>query len=150
VLLGGAHGPFDSQEQAIVVLGRIINAILVDDEGIGQTTDLDETIPVAARTGQARGFQAQDGADAAKPDLGHEVLEAVASQDGGPGVALVLVDDVDPPLGPSELLGAASQVVLAGGAGDVVADLHGGRLADIDQGLAVEMLAADLEGSGSW
>ena len=63
-------------------------------------------------------------------------------------MALVLVDDVDPFLGPSELLGTASQVVLAGGAGDVVADLHGGRLADIDQGLAVEMLGADFRGAG--
>ena len=148
--LGVAHGPFDPQEQAVVVLGRIIDAILVDDERIGQATDLDETIPVAAGTSQARGFQAEDGADTAEPDLGHQVLEAVASEGGGPGVALVLVDDVDAFLGPSELLGAASQVVLAGGAGDVVADLHGGRLPDIDQGLAVEMLGADLEGSGSW
>jgi hypothetical protein len=53
VQLGFAHGPFDPQEQAIVVLSRIINAILVDDEGIGQATDLDETIPVAAGTSQA-------------------------------------------------------------------------------------------------
>ena len=134
--LGFAHGPLDPQEQAVVVLSRIINAILVDDEGIGQATDLDEAIPVAAGTSQARGLQAQDGAGTAESDLGHQVLEAVASDGGGPGVALVLVDDVDVSLGPSELLGSLRQVVLAGGAGDVVAHLHGGRLPDIDQGSA--------------
>ena len=63
---------------------------------------------------------------AAESDLGHQVLEAVAAECGGAGVTLVLVDDVDVSLGPSELLGASRQVVLAGGAGDVVAHLHGG------------------------
>src|SRR3954463_1020848 len=53
-------------------------------------------------------------------------------------------------LGPSELLGALRQVVLACGAGDVVAHLHGGRLSDVDQGLAIEMLGPDLEGGESW
>src|SRR3954466_629603 len=133
VQLGGAHRPFDPQEQAVVVLSRIIDAILVDDEGVGQATDLDEAVPVAAGTSQSRGFEAQDGTDATEPDLGHQVLEAVATEYGGAGVTLVLVDDVDVSLGPSELLGASRQVVLACGAGDVVADLHGGRLSDVDQ-----------------
>jgi hypothetical protein len=53
VQLGFAHGPLDPQQQAVVVLCGIVNAILVDDEGIRQTTDLDETIPVAAGTCQA-------------------------------------------------------------------------------------------------
>ena len=150
VQLGFAHGALDPQEQAVVVLSGIINAILVDDEGIGQATDLDEAIPVAAGTRQARRFQAEDGAGTAESDLGHQVLEAVATDGGGPGVTLVLVDDLDVFLGPSELVGALRQVVLAGGAGDVVAHLHGGRLPDIDQGLAVEMLGADLGGAESW
>ena len=147
VQLGFAHGALDPQEQAVVVLSRIIDAVLVDDEGVGQATDLDEAIPVAAGTGQARGFQAQDGADAAETDLGHQVLEAVATEGGGPGVSLVLVDDLDVFLGPSELVGASRQVVLAGGAGEYVAHLHGGRLPDVDQGLAVEMLGPDLGGA---
>src|SRR3954463_14169103 len=86
----------------------------------------------------------------AESDLGHQVLEAVAPEGRCPGVTLVLVDDVDVSLGPSELLGASRQVVLAGGAGDVVAHLHGVRLSDIDQGLALEMLGPDLEGGESW
>src|SRR4051794_27896540 len=150
VQLGGAHGPFDPQEQSVVVLSRIIDAILVDDERVGQATDLDEAVPVAAGASQPRGFEAQDGADAAESNLGHQVLEAVASEYGGAGLALVLVDDLDVSLGPSELLGASRQVVLACGAGDVVAHLHGGRLSDVDQGLAIEMLGPDLEGGESW
>src|SRR3954470_4749929 len=86
----------------------------------------------------------------AEPDLGHQVLEAVPPEGGGAGVTLVLVDNVDVSLGPSELLGTSRQVVLACGTGDVVAHLHGGRLSDIDQGLALEMLGPDLEGGESW
>ena len=142
-----AHGALDPQEEAVVVLSRIINAVLVDDECIGQATDLDEAIPVAAGPCQTRGLQAQDGAGAAESDLGHQVLEAVATDGGGPGVPLVLVDDPDAFPGPSQSLGVLRQVILAGGAGDVVAHLNEGRLPDIDQGLAVEMLGADLGGS---
>ena len=144
VQLGFAHGAFDPQEQAVIVLSGIINAILVDDEGIRQATDLDEAIPVAAGTCQARRLETEHGTDVAETDLGHQVLEAVATDGGGPGVALVLVDDLDVLLGPTESVGGSCQVVLASGAGDVVAHLHGGRLPDIDQGVAVEMLGADL------
>ncbi len=78
--LGFAHGPFDPQEQAIVVLSRIINAILVNDEGIGQATNLDEAIPIAARTGQARCFQAEDGAGTAATQ-GQRSLNCCAGKD---------------------------------------------------------------------
>src|SRR5215831_8903383 len=53
VQFGGAHGAFDPQDQPVVVLSGIINAVLVDDEGFGQATDLNEAIPVAAAAGQS-------------------------------------------------------------------------------------------------
>ena len=34
--LGFAHGALDPQEQAVVVLSRIINAVFVDDQRVGQ------------------------------------------------------------------------------------------------------------------
>jgi hypothetical protein len=128
----------------VQVLSGIINAILINDEGIRQATDLDETTPVAVGTCQAGCLETEHGADVTETDFGHQVLEAVATEGGGPGVALVLVDDLDVFLGPSELVGAPRQVVLARGAGDIIAHLHGGRLPDVDQGVAVEMLGADL------
>ena len=62
---------------------------------------------------------------------------------------MVLVDDLAARLGPPELVGVLRQVVLASGAGGMIAHLHGGRLPNIDQGLAVEMLGADLGGTES-
>ena len=144
VQLGGAHGALDPQDQAVVVLGGIINAVFVDDEGVGQAADFNEAIPVAATAGQSRGFQTQNGAGAAETDLGHQVLEAIASEGGGPGESLVLIDDLDAFLGPSQLVGASRQVILAGGAGGMLADLDGTGLPDVDQSLAVEMVGADL------
>src|SRR4029077_11826383 len=149
VRFGGAHGALDPQDQPVVVLSGIINAVLVDDEGVGQATDFNEAIPVAAAPGPSGGFQAEDGAGAAQADLGHHVLETIATEGGGPGESLVLVDDLDALFGPSQLFGVLRQVILASGAGGMIAHLRGRRLPDGDQGRAVEMLGADLGGTVS-
>ena len=65
---GFAHRSQESQEKTVGVLSGVIDPILVDDQGVGEGTDLDETIPIAARPCQARGFQAQDGPGPAQAD----------------------------------------------------------------------------------
>src|SRR5262249_48145035 len=138
----------DPQEQTVGVLRGIIGAVLVDDQRIGQSTDFDETIPIAARPRQAGSFEAEDGPGAAQADLGGEILEAVATGRGRPRTSLILVDDFDPLLGPSQVAGAAGEVILPGGAGGVLAHLQRGRLADIDQGESVAVAGSDLRGVG--
>ena len=59
-------------------------------------------------------------------DFGHQVLEAIATEGGGPGVSLVLVDDLDALLGPTEVFSTARQVVLARGACGIDPHLDGG------------------------
>ncbi len=83
-------------------------------------------IPVAARAGQARGFQAEDSAGLAEPDLGDQELEAVAVNRGGAGASLILVDDGDGCPRPAQVLRPLYEVVLAGGAGGVFTDLEQG------------------------
>src|SRR5262249_37525526 len=117
VQLSLAHRALDSEEQTVVVLSGIVNAVLVDDEGIRQAADLDEAMPVAAGACQARCLETEDGAGMTETDLGHQVLEAIAVEGGGSGVSLVLVDNLDVLLGPSQALGASRQIVLAGGTG---------------------------------
>ena len=148
VEFGLAHRPQESQEEAVGVLSGVIDPILVDDQGVGEGTDLDETIPIAARPRQARGFQAQDGPGPAQADLGDEVLKAVATGRGRPRVPLVLIDDLDPLRGPSQLAGTAGQVILPGAAGGVFAHLNRGGLADVDLGQTVEVIRPDLRGKG--
>jgi hypothetical protein len=48
-----AHRAPESQEQSIIVLSRVVNAVFINDEGLGEGTDLNEAIPIATRTSQA-------------------------------------------------------------------------------------------------
>ena len=59
VEFGLAHGAQESQEETVGVYGGVVDSILVDDQGVGEGTDLDETIPIAAGACQAGGFQAK-------------------------------------------------------------------------------------------
>ena len=100
---GLAHGSQESQEKTVRVLSGVVDSVFVDDQGVGEGTDLDETIPITARSCQAGGFQAQDGPGPAQADLGDEVLKAVATSRGRSRVPLILIDDLDSLRGPSQV-----------------------------------------------
>jgi hypothetical protein len=53
VKFGFTHGAQDAQQQAIRILAGIVDAILINDQGIGQGTDLQQAIPITAGAGQA-------------------------------------------------------------------------------------------------
>src|SRR5262249_37331035 len=89
-------------------------------------------------------FQAQDRSGPTEADLGDEALKAVASGQGGPRMPLILIDDLDPLLGPSQVARTPGQIILPGSAGGVLADLNRGGLADIDLRQPVEMIRPDL------
>ena len=126
VEFGLAHGAEDAEQQAVGVLAGVVDAVLVDDQGVGQGADLQQAIPVTAGAGQAGGFQAEDGPGLAQPDLGDQELEAVAAHRGGTGESLVLIDDGDGRGRPTQILGTLHEVVLPGRAGGVFADLKEG------------------------
>src|SRR5436305_13294518 len=94
-----------------------VDTVLVDDQRVGQGADLQQAIPVAAGAGEAGGFEAEDGPGLAESNLGDQELEAVAIHGGGTGAALVLIDDGDGRLGPTQILSPLHEVVLAGRAG---------------------------------
>jgi hypothetical protein len=147
VQLGLAPGAEDAQQQAVGVLAGVVDPVLVDDQGVGQGADLQQAVPVGAGAGQAGRFQAEDRAGLAEADLGDQELEAIAVHRGGPGAPLVLIDPRDGGLRPAQVLGALHAVVLAGGAGGVLADLKQGRLADVDERLALKMVGPHLGGT---
>ena len=61
--------------------------------------------------------------------------------------ALVRVDDLDAVAGPAQRDGHVGQRILARGRLLVLGHLLGTRLADIDDGFAIEMMVADLGGT---
>lgn len=141
---GLAHRAPESQQQAIVVLVGIVEAVFVDDQGLGQRADLQEPIPIAAGAGQARGFQAQDRPGPAHAHFGEQLLEAIAADRRGARAPLVLVEDGDAFLRPTQSAGALDEMVLARGAGGMRANLEQGGLAHVNERLAVEMFGAEF------
>ena len=121
-------------------MARIIDSVLVYDDGSDQSTELDQRMPVAA-VGEPGGFDREYGSDAPLADRCQQTREARPS-DAAARAAEIIIDDLDG--GPAELLGMIGKPVLAPSALLVVHELIGRRLADVDDGPAPEMVSRDL------
>src|SRR5262249_35415967 len=135
--------------EAVGVLAGVVHTLLVDDQGVGQGTNLQQAIPVTAGAGEARSFEAEDSPGLGQSDLGDQELEAVAVGRGGAGASPVLIDDGDGGRRPAQILGPLHELVLPGGAGGVFADLEQGGLADVDKRRALKMVGTDLR-TAAW
>ena len=95
VQLGLAHRPLQAQQQPVVVIARVVEAVQVGQQCVEQGTVLQQVMPVAARAGQAAHLDAQVDADVVEADLGQEPLEAGPVLGGPSALALVVVDGQD-------------------------------------------------------
>ena len=148
VQLGFAHGPLETQQQAVVEVRGIVDAILVEDEGVSECADLQQPVPVGRVAGQARHLQPEDDARAAQPDIGDEVLEAGAIDGGSPRLAEVGVDDDHAFRGPAQRDGPLPEAVLALRALGVLEDLSHRRLTDVQVRVPLEVTGRDFLGGG--
>ena len=82
---------------------RIVDAIGIADQGVGEAAELQEAMPVGIVAREPRDLQADYDADAAECDFGSKSGKAIARHDTGSGNAEILVDD-------DNLLRRASQV----------------------------------------
>src|SRR5438552_5649066 len=103
---------------------RIIDSVLVDDDGPDQSTELDQSMPVAAIASETRGLDRKHGADTPLADRCQQALEAGAC-DAAARATEIIVDDLDSD--PAELLGAISESVLPTPALVIVCQLIGCR-----------------------
>ena len=127
-----AHRALEPQQEPIVEVRRIVDAVFVEDQRIGEGADLEEPMPVAAVAGQPRYLEPHDDPGLTQAHLGDQALEAGAARRRGGGDAQVVVDDDDLLVRPAEGHRAAAQVILATRAFGVLKDLMQGRLSDIE------------------
>ena len=104
-----AHRPLHAEQQPIIGMARIVNSVLVDDDGADQSTELDQRMPVAAVAGETRGLDRKHRADTAVADGGQQSLEAWTG-DAATRSSEIVVDDLDSR--PAELLGAIGKPIL--------------------------------------
>ena len=129
-----AHRPFHAEQQPIIGMARIVDSILVDDDGADQSTELDQRMPVAAVARETRSLDREHRADTAVADRRQQPLEA-RTGDAAAGSSKIVVDDLDGR--PAKLLGAIGKAVLPPLALVIVRELIRGRLPDIDASAAL-------------
>src|SRR5271157_2144846 len=132
--------------KTIVELTRIVETILVEDQGVGQGTDLQQAMPVAVVPRQPGDFQAQHDAGIPQAHLGDQVLKALPVRCRGPRLALVVVDDQDTFDGPTQGDRPLPQRVLPLGALAVFHDLAERRLTNVQICIALKMTRCNLRG----
>ena len=71
------HGPFQSEQEPVIKVGRVIDSILVENKRARQRTQLDQTVPVGGVPGQPRDFQSHHQACLTEGNLTDELLKPV-------------------------------------------------------------------------
>ena len=103
------HCPLQPKQKSVVKMRGIVHAIFIEDERLGERTNLEQSMPIARLTREARHLQSHDQAHATQPHIGHEPLEAVTLGRRGARQSLILIDHLNPIRGPPEGLRAAFQ-----------------------------------------
>ncbi len=79
VQLGLRHGAFQPQQHPVVKIRKVVDAVGVDDQGVGQAGQLQQLGQVGRGAGQAGDLQAEDGTNLAQADPAHHLLEPGAA-----------------------------------------------------------------------
>ena len=144
VQLGLAHLALEAQQQPVVDVGQVVDAVRVDDQRAGDPGDLQQPRQVGIRAGQPGDLQPEDRAGLAGAHPSQQVPEALTVGGRAAGQPQVAVDHLDPPGRPAEPGGLAGQAVLPGGGLAVLADLRQRGLAQVDHRRPAQVLRGDL------
>ena len=139
-----AHRSLEPEQQAVVEVGGVVDAVLVEDQRVGQRADLEQPVPVGGVARQARDLQPEHDSGASHAHLGHQLLKPRAVHRRGARLTEIGVDDDDLLTRPPERYRALAEAVLALGALGVLEHLPYGRLPYIEVGAARQVTGADL------
>jgi len=144
VQLGLAEGALQPEQEPVVVVGWIIEAVLVGEQGPEDGADFQELMPVLVGARQAAHLQTEEDAHLVECDGGEQALEARARHGGLAALALVKVDDLDLAARPTQGHGLLDEGVLPRGGLAVLENLLQTGLANVDERLTHEMATVDL------
>ena len=112
VKFGLAHGALQTQQESIVEMPRMVDAIRIADQRIADAGKIDETMPVSVIACEARHFKTEHDADMAERHLSGDTSKPRADSGAGTRKAKILVDDSDPIIGPAEFAGLERECIL--------------------------------------
>ena len=117
----------------------MVNPVGVADQRIGQTAQIDESVPVGIVAGQSRDLKTQNKPHVSERDLGGQAGETGSRYGSGSRQTKILVDDHDIVGDPSKIGGLVHQSILPVGRLAVVFNLSGAGLAQVDDGHTSQM-----------
>lgn len=97
-----AEGAFQAQQEPIVGVARVVNAVFIHQQGVHQPTELQQRVPVAAVSRQPRRLDREDRTDVA---LANRRQQPIETRPRGPGTGLAQVFIHHDRLLPTQLLG---------------------------------------------
>jgi len=134
------HDALQAENQAIVEERRMIDAVAISHQSIGNAAQIEQAIPVGIVACQARDFQSEHDSRAAHSNFCSQVREAGALDPSRTRPAQIFIDDDHLFSGPAQLADFFHQVILASRGLAVVFDLRGAGLTDVDIGAALDMI----------
>src|SRR5437867_209474 len=108
--LGLTEHAAEPEQQAVVVVTGVVDAVSIGDQGPNKSCEIEQDIPVGVASKAAR-FVGQHQANATKGDLGDQFLETSALG-VKTGVGLVTINDVNPLRDPAQGVRAGDQSIL--------------------------------------
>ena len=140
VKLRFAHRSLETEKETVVEVRRIVNAILVEDQRVGQGADLEQAMPVGVVPGEPRDLEPHHDARAAESDIRHEPPKPLPPRRGCARLSLVGIDHDHLIVGPAERRSARPKRILPLRALDVLDHLLHRRLSDVQVGVTLEMM----------
>jgi hypothetical protein len=139
-----AHRALQTQQQPVIEVHRIVDAILIENQRIDQRTELQQAMPVGGIARQARHLQPHDDAGVPQAHLRDQALKPRTIRGTGARLPEVRIDHDHLLLAPPERDGASLQGILALGAFAILQHLAQGRLAHVQIGIALEVAGLDF------
>jgi hypothetical protein len=72
------HGPLQAQEETVIKMGRIVSTVFVENQGIGEHADLEQSVRVCIVPRQAGHLQSKDDTGASQAHFRNQFLESFA------------------------------------------------------------------------
>lgn len=144
VQLGLADRALQAQQQAVVVLGRVIDPVQIAQQRPGQGAQLQQLMPLPARPGQPGHLDAPHDAHVVQPHLRHQTGEPGPDLNPGGRMPQILVDHQHPRPGPTQRDRPLDQPVLPPRGLAVILHLGRGGLAHVDGRQPITVPRLDL------
>jgi len=140
------HGTFHTKEEAIVAVQGIVDAILIAQQSMKDTADVDEVMPFGIRPRQPAELQPQHDSHMVQAHFRHQPLKARAIVGQLAALALILVDNHHSLCWPAEPLRELRQSILPFARFAVLEHLLRRRLPHIHDREPIEVPILNLRG----